>query len=50
MVPGVSYASRGRTQRAIEVGVQSVTDGTNVVTRISLEQALSDQDVDFRFA
>jgi hypothetical protein len=30
--------------------VQSIADCINIVTRINLEQALSDQDVDFRFA
>jgi hypothetical protein len=30
--------------------VQSIANCINVVTRISLKQALSDQDADFRFA
>jgi len=30
--------------------VQSIADGIRIVTRISLEQALSDQLIDFRFA
>ena len=44
------YVSRLRFETAIQVPVQCLSDRKNVVTRIGLQQILSDQDIDFRFA